>query len=638
MSPCVWSVGQCDSNGLCTVKGGIKNGHWWRKELNSAQPECKSIDPEHAGTCHQWTVALDPPARNRVAAIKEMLADYILTTERVGLKRRVLEWNDPMDELYLSAPKHATGSDKVFVTPHIDGFVGWVPFMRAWRCVYGLTGPHDTVTIQPMRNPDNREVVIGPGVFTCFDYNREIHWIENRPVPGESSIDERMVLKIHFYEYPALLSFVGPAFGQFNAAYNFFARKAFLVSQFPDRSWFAKFVGAAINGITLYGGSAEAVYGYCNAGLLLSAFAAVRFELPKMVFWSGVLAGLATCLSLLFRSTTLGLFHRDALSLHATAMLLACASYARAWWAKNEKTKKKHEEPGGGGGGLLSAGLVCGGLALVCWALTHLGTDSAFHGRELASTSSVVRTGPYAFTSHPMALGWLGWLLGLRLHPSSSFRGKFHSSFLAHSWLAVLALFLEATDLHVPQEADYFSTFADFSSYHTEPGNVYAHLLTTCASVVGAFGLAYNLLSLHPKNKAGGSPSSSNAPLLTLSVTWLVCRFALPQDDDAAFLTVPLMALLSLAAWAGAPSNAACTALLVGGIAGQELAHWFYAEVAYLTAYAVTGQSAGVGGAGVGGKLATFALHNIWLVPFEVRAAINALSASLVPAMVPGTA
>ena len=68
MAPAALSVGQCDSKGVCTVKvrtlakspktpqaftsfrhyeqGGIKDGAWWRKELNSAQPECKKIDPQ----------------------------------------------------------------------------------------------------------------------------------------------------------------------------------------------------------------------------------------------------------------------------------------------------------------------------------------------------------------------------------------------------------------------------------------------------------------------------------------------------------------------------------------------------------------------------------------------------------------
>ncbi len=35
--------------------------------------------------------------------------------------------------------------------------------------------------------------------------------------------------------------------------------------------------------------------------------------------------------------------------------------------------------------------------------------------------------------------------------------------------------------------------------------------------------------------------------------------------------------------------------------------------------------------------LATFLLHNLWLVPFELRAAVGALTVSLVPAMAPGS-
>ena len=46
-----------------------------------------------------------------------------------------------MDELYLSAPRNSEGSDRVFITPHIDGFLGWLPFFTNYRCVYGLTGP-----------------------------------------------------------------------------------------------------------------------------------------------------------------------------------------------------------------------------------------------------------------------------------------------------------------------------------------------------------------------------------------------------------------------------------------------------------------------------------------------------------------
>ena len=44
-----------------------------------------------------------------------------------------------------------------------------------------------------------QEVTVGPGDFTCFDYNREIHWIEHRAL-SNATLDDRMVLKLHFYE------------------------------------------------------------------------------------------------------------------------------------------------------------------------------------------------------------------------------------------------------------------------------------------------------------------------------------------------------------------------------------------------------------------------------------------------------
>jgi len=131
--------------------------------------------PQNPGTCHQWTVELAEEARGKVHDIKTTLQDYILTTEQIPLKRRVLSWNDPMDELYLSAPKHVEGSDRVFVTPHIDGFVGWIPFMRAWRCVYGLTGPHDTVSKYTRRSRDE-------GRFEACTAHTTHYYLPKRPI------------------------------------------------------------------------------------------------------------------------------------------------------------------------------------------------------------------------------------------------------------------------------------------------------------------------------------------------------------------------------------------------------------------------------------------------------------------------
>eukprot|EP00614_Pseudopedinella_elastica_P010416 CAMPEP_0172606448 /NCGR_PEP_ID=MMETSP1068-20121228/26639_1 /TAXON_ID=35684 /ORGANISM="Pseudopedinella elastica, Strain CCMP716" /LENGTH=654 /DNA_ID=CAMNT_0013409143 /DNA_START=86 /DNA_END=2050 /DNA_ORIENTATION=- len=638
VAPSVWSVGQCDANGQCTVKGGIKDGDWWRKELNSAQPECKDIDPQNTGTCHQWTVKLDPGAVERVREIKQTLNDYIMTTEQVALKSRVLSWNDPMDELYLSAPKNVQGSDRVFVTPHIDGFVGWIPFMRAWRCVYGLTGPHDTVTIQPMRNPDEREVTLGPGVFTCFDYNREIHWIENRPNNATGAhADERMVLKIHFYEYPAVLgSFLGNAFGALNANYNFLARRAFLVSQFPDRSVVSRLVARAINGITLFGGSFEVVYGYCNMGIVAAAALAVKFNLHDLIFWAGSLHLVVCLLAVVFRSTPLGVVIRDAVALNATSLVLLATGYLKAQASKFD---------------LGSHVVTAVGFGLAGSAYASLGADLTYFGAQLAPgtlAGSTVSSSffPYSAVSHPMTLGSVVGLLGLRLHPV--FGPKFHSAFLAQSLLHVALLAAEVFDVHLPAGADYFSMYADFAQYHQSAANVYAHLLTTGVSLVGVFGLLN--LALAGSSPASGKASSAagskggkeaapsaNLPLLALSLSWIGVRYTVP-DDDVAHGTVALAAVLATLAWAFKPTKKQSLGLVVGGALGQEIAHALAGEGTYMAAYASEALSAGAAAAvPKPGALVTFLLHNVWLVPFEIRAAVNTLAAQLTPSMAPGT-
>ena len=54
-----------------------------------------------------------------------------------------------MDELYYSKPENNVGSDNVFITPHLDGFLGWIPFMRCWRCIYCITNPNNTTNYFP---------------------------------------------------------------------------------------------------------------------------------------------------------------------------------------------------------------------------------------------------------------------------------------------------------------------------------------------------------------------------------------------------------------------------------------------------------------------------------------------------------
>lgn len=108
---------------------------------------------------------------------------------------------------------------------------------------------------------------------------------------------------------------MGEAFGRLNVEYNFFARKAFLVSQFPDQSAFARFVGQIINAITNYGGNTEVYFGYVNVGILLAFLFAAHFRGSDLLVTAGMAHFGIYILAFLFRSVTLGMFARDAIFL-----------------------------------------------------------------------------------------------------------------------------------------------------------------------------------------------------------------------------------------------------------------------------------------------------------------------------------
>lgn len=670
--------------GECKTSKPLPKSKWWQEELFKSQEKCAEVDPNGSGTCHQWTNELSPKAQAAVNDIKTTVGNYIKASMGTEARDRELTWNDQMDELYLSAPKHGEGSDKVFITPHIDGFFGWMPFMTAFRCVYGLTGPHETVTLQPMRGMDEYEINLSPGRFTCFDYNREVHWIEHREEEDASNHSERMVLKLHFYEYPKLLTRFAKAFGDLNAQYNFFARRMFLVSQFPDRSWISKQVGRVINAITLYGGNAESWFGYMNMGIVLLLLTAVAFRPHAALATAGSAYLVIYLLGFIFRSAPFGMFMRDCIAFKSFGMALLGYVYL------TESIKF--------GWNVLSLATAAAGFGMAAVSYWELGPTLSFYGMEFG----VVDAGDVDTTLHhtvanPMIIGSIFGLCGLRLHPQ--FGRKFHKTFVLQVALYVTLLAAEKYDIFVPASHSFVPTLAEFVQYHQVSGDVYAHLLTTGVALLGVFGLVYNQVAPRtaarakavpetpvavpmpvskpepktvdapkpvPKSappttydvaveyvfgkksaatkeaadtsKPVPKPASKPAPepkpvatpdcapvvpnvaLLLTAYAWILVRYTV-TDDDAAFLTVGVVALLAAVVAATRPSGAVCAALIAIGTGAQEYAHMHFKEETYMSSYAAFSSEAAL----------TFALHNLWLLPFELRAAITHLTSTMYP-------
>lgn len=597
----VVSEGRCaGSYKNCVLEKPLPKAAWWERELRERQPECNKIDPGGSGTCHQWTVDLSDKAQEAVLDVKTQLSDYIKTRYDTTAKSRILSWNNPMDELYLSAPGNTEGSDRVFVTPHIDGPHGIYPFMTNFRCVYGLTGPHETVTIQPMRDLDERELTLGPGIFTCFDFNREIHWIEKRGEENSTS-SERMVLKLHFYEYPAILAPIADYFGSFNANYNFAARAAFLASQFPDRSKLSRLLARLINGWTIAFGLIENVFGYMNIGVVLLFAYGLRMQLYSVVKTVSVLHLVISALTLVFRSLPHGQFVRDAVGFQALSFFLLSIAYLK------ELSNGKFD-----GRSMVSIILTGAGFSLVGSVISILGPHLMYYGDFLSSwpVSESLDFTPLQY-SLAMKAGWMIGLLGMSIGAA-----KFSSIFNIHLILNMMVAGLEITGLHLPSSLAYDKVIADFEACHADQANIYAHLATTGVAILGVFGM----LSLMTRKSNQGTKSPTNyLPSILTAVSWVLVRYTVP-DDDVAFLTVGVTFALAATAWHLNLSLSKSVVLLLAGMVGQEIAHMVAKETAYMWTY-LAEQEAPM-------AAATFALHNVWLVPFELRSFVTVISAS----------
>ena len=212
---------------------------------------------------HTWITNQSIISMHDIQNIKTTIADFIHTTYFLPQSNRELRQDYEMDEYYQAAPQNVFGSDRVFVTPHIDGIFGIIPFMRTWRCIYGLTDGHNVYTQVPFLY--DAPVHIVKDSFYCFDYNRDIHWIYDNSTLFTS---HRSILKLHFFEYPRELSWLSSFYVWLNTRYNQMARSYFILSQQPYYSQESYLWSCIINTITQTIGTIELYVGFVNIGIL----------------------------------------------------------------------------------------------------------------------------------------------------------------------------------------------------------------------------------------------------------------------------------------------------------------------------------------------------------------------------------
>jgi hypothetical protein len=133
-----------------------------------------------------------------------------------------------MNELYIAGTdqQDVIHSDRVFFIPHIDGPFSWIPYLSVYRTLIALNPNEHIQTCFPIAE---KEIILSTGDVLAFDFNREIHYINEI----STSKKPRTVLKSHYCIYPKGWNIYARLALWMNASYNELFRILFLTSIHP---------------------------------------------------------------------------------------------------------------------------------------------------------------------------------------------------------------------------------------------------------------------------------------------------------------------------------------------------------------------------------------------------------------------
>lgn len=467
-----------------------------------------------------------------------------------------------MNELYVSCVS-STGSDKVFVTKHVDGPYYLFPGCNLLRVLFVIDGNKNIYTIFP---EDNKEICLGKCEMLGFDYNREIHYIEKRNDVDDNTI--RIVLKIHYAVVPKYMSFLSNSCKLCNERYNEVARNNFNKSKTPD-SLIEKVLSILINSTTkVYSLFLENI-GWENLFIILIWYKFMKNDLRGSSLYFCQIYFFIYYFAWIFRKVKLDHFMRDAVIFKNISWLIILKLYFE------EKTNNTS---------LIISAI---GLIIAYTAYLSLGKKVTFFQKELTNieTKLVLDKFPYNLRiKSPMIMGNIIFLFGLLVNNDFRRSSKNLIAFQICGYL--VQMFLEDNDIHL--ESDYKKIKNEFSLYHKNNGNIRVHLITTIVGFVALIGCIGKL-----------NGSSDILKCFILTIVHILNRYTLPEDQ--LFLN---NCLLFLTYFITKNKKFNYIFVMIVSVILQELSHYVFNEKTYISSY---------------NEISKLILHNIWLVPLVIN-------------------
>ncbi|KAJ3346705.1 hypothetical protein HDU91_006967 [Kappamyces sp. JEL0680] len=361
--------------------------------------DSKDLDP--SVTTHEWFAHLPQHVKkafDEIANAPVIIEGFNSFFPAPAYKTVVLE---SMNEIYVATTDTTSAtSDNVFYSNHVDGPFMCYPFASVYRAIVAVNSNDFIKTIFPAHPC---EKVITDGEVWAFDFNREVHRIEQiKPPTGQ-----RYTLKLHYLVHLTTLPYYGWVLGQATSLYDTIARMAFLKTLVPKSPVEKALWGFIMLCTRVFYGSIRAA-GNSGAISFLAMTSIIMYftksELPLFLISSSFIHYFIYISTYYhyethakqiafegFKSTVM--FYKAVAFYHLITTYIANLGSAPDF---------------------VSLLMIAFGFTLSGTAAAAIGIDQTYFGVELGRCKAGMRvTGfPYNLTSHPMILGNIIGLLG----------------------------------------------------------------------------------------------------------------------------------------------------------------------------------------------------------------------------------
>jgi hypothetical protein len=415
--------------------------------------------PTDKMSSHWWVSQLGEKEQRAFERCSKSAIINRMFRESFSERHYCIDTVDGMNEVYVTGPPRSDdnfNSDQIFYTKHVDGPLGLVPFCSVFRCIVGM----DVNKVVSTKFPQAHfEMAACKGDVLAFDFNREVHYIQNDESKRPESDKTRVVLKLHYCTYPRILAPLGWFMTWANTSYNQSFRLLFLKTINPTTivehfmAWNVVVNTALFNSLETYVGQRNVVF------LLFSAIMWWVTERYEFFLLPTSIMHYFRYISTYYWRTDVdfGSFKRDVLffktvSLTQLFVHYLFPSFAASLYYFGPASVAAAEAAPAFEVNWVSLLLIASGYLVSMKATKALGVDRTYFGAELGYVEPKwVTEFPYGVIPHPMITSQVCSLAGFLY--ASHFRAVYPVALLAtHIGLYLTHMVQEHFDIHERRE------------------------------------------------------------------------------------------------------------------------------------------------------------------------------------------